>query len=182
MIPMHNFIKSIINKSMLNMIKITTLLNLTLCCMCMCLTNYKIKNSKEECVFHYAAKDALCNHYEFTHCDYYTNSTTHWLWIFRDKIIPTYYDEAHLQKCSMVCCKGNLSLPIGINAIKICQEYKFTQEIISPNMIEKIFQATFLLILLSLLFVILYQLFTMAEGFIQNIRGMPQREIEMQML
>jgi hypothetical protein len=63
----------------------------SLFCLCLvalceptCIASFNIKHSAEECSFHYAANDPDCNDYQFTHCEYYRNTTSYWLWIFRD--------------------------------------------------------------------------------------------------
>lgn len=95
-----------------------------------CIASFNIKHSLEECSFHYAANDPTCNDYRFTHCAYYSNTTSYWLWIFRDEIKSELITQPALQVCASVCCKDEANLPSGLDGYMLCQERKFAKEIV----------------------------------------------------
>jgi len=92
-----------------------------------CFSNYNIKRSREECSFHYAAED--CHNYAFSHCEYFVNTTTYWLWIFRDEVRAELRNSTDIAQCGEICCSGNITLPVSLEGYRLCQEHKFLKEV-----------------------------------------------------
>jgi hypothetical protein len=141
-----------------------------------CYSSFGIMHSAEECVFHYAADGPACDDYRFTHCEYYTNTTTYWLWIFRDDIRSHLVSSPALPDCAAVCCKDNGTLPLGVEGHRLCQERKFAREVVETEFLEVVVQLGMAMFLISIVTSILYAIYQTVEHYLLELRAEP-REI-----